>query len=88
MRKDFVFPFAFRSSVFFSDSLREMYARKGYELIKDLANGEKGQLQPFNVSKVFCFILWHIQLPIFCDNFIGQEVVWISSSVVGTIYVI
>lgn len=37
-----------RSSVFFSDSLREMYARKGYELIKDLANGEKGQLQPFN----------------------------------------
>lgn len=28
--------------------LREMYARKGYELVKDLANGEKGQLQPFN----------------------------------------
>uniref|UniRef100_A0A6N2LRT0 Uncharacterized protein n=1 Tax=Salix viminalis TaxID=40686 RepID=A0A6N2LRT0_SALVM len=25
-----------------------MYARKGYELVKDLANGEKGQLQPFN----------------------------------------
>uniref|UniRef100_A0A6N2N030 GINS subunit domain-containing protein n=1 Tax=Salix viminalis TaxID=40686 RepID=A0A6N2N030_SALVM len=28
-----------------------MYARKGYELVKDLANGEKGQLQPFNVRR-------------------------------------
>ncbi|WCJ40581.1 DNA replication complex GINS protein PSF1 [Euphorbia peplus] len=25
-----------------------MYAKKGYELVKDLANGEKGQLQQFN----------------------------------------
>lgn len=88
MRKDFVFPFAFSSCVFFFDRLREMYARKGYELVKDLANGEKGQLQPFNVSIVFCFILWHVQLPIFCDNFIGQEVDWISSSIIVTIYAI
>uniref|UniRef100_A0A2P2J9N5 Uncharacterized protein n=1 Tax=Rhizophora mucronata TaxID=61149 RepID=A0A2P2J9N5_RHIMU len=29
-----------------------MYARKGYELVKDLAMGEKGQLQAFNVSSL------------------------------------
>jgi len=26
-----------------------MYGRKGYQLIKDFATGEKGQLKPFNV---------------------------------------